>query len=190
MVRHLNERLTWGCPKVLSLDHYYLCCFEWSLQCSTGLLSQPINADDTTIYWADADPANIGDRIERDLSRVADWINSNVLKMNGAKTQLMALNRQRQTMLLILNSIMVKVKGVELERQNRVRYVGAVIDEELTWNDHVKRVSSVVHAETGSRPICGSYPPCHIRRLLYQLFVLSHFDYCSVVWNSVWCVPV
>ena len=30
----------------------------------------------------------------------------------------------------------------------------------------------------------SAYLPCHIRKLLYQSFVLPHLDYCSVVWNS------
>jgi len=30
----------------------------------------------------------------------------------------------------------------------------------------------------------GSYMPCHIRKLLYQAFILPHLDNCSVVWNG------
>ena len=29
-----------------------------------------------------------------------------------------------------------------------------------------------------------SYLPCHVRKLLYQSFVLPHLNYCSIVWNS------
>ena len=45
-------------------------------------------ADDTTIYSADANPVMLGSRVEGDLRRVADWISSNGLRMNVAKTQL------------------------------------------------------------------------------------------------------
>ena len=30
----------------------------------------------------------------------------------------------------------------------------------------------------------GHHLPCHVRKLLYQSFVLPNLDYCSVVWNS------
>ena len=29
----------------------------------------------------------------------------------------------------------------------------------------------------------GSYLPCHIRKLLYQSFILPHLEYCSVAWH-------
>jgi len=30
----------------------------------------------------------------------------------------------------------------------------------------------------------GSYMPCHIKKLLYQAFILPHLDDCLVVWNG------
>ena len=49
-------------------------------------------ADDTTIYSADKGPTALSGRVERDLMRVADWIYSNGLRMNVAKTWLMVLS--------------------------------------------------------------------------------------------------
>ena len=43
-------------------------------------------ADDTTIYSADTNPVILGSRVEGDLGRVVDWIISNGLRMNVAKT--------------------------------------------------------------------------------------------------------
>ena len=44
--------------------------------------------DDTAIYSADSNPKALGDRMERDLGRVTNWIHSNGLNLNVAKTQL------------------------------------------------------------------------------------------------------
>jgi len=57
--------------------------------CTTNLY-----ADDRNIYSANADPVMLSGRVERDLGRVADWINTNGLRMNVAKTQLMVLSRR------------------------------------------------------------------------------------------------
>ena len=43
-------------------------------------------ADDTAIYSADSDPTVLGDRVEKDLGRVAKWIYSNGLRLNVAMT--------------------------------------------------------------------------------------------------------
>ena len=52
----------------------------------------------------------------RDLGRVADWINTNGLRMNVAKTQLMALSRRG--MCDEADSVQVKVGDDELRKQD------------------------------------------------------------------------
>ena len=52
-------------------------------------------ADDTAIYTANHDPgvvsSHLEEDLEEDLQQVAMWIESNRLKMNVAKTQLMVI---------------------------------------------------------------------------------------------------
>ena len=52
----------------------------------------------------------------RDLGRVADWINTNGLRMNVAKTQLMVLSRRG--MCDEADSVQVKVGDDELRKQD------------------------------------------------------------------------
>ena len=76
--------------------------------------------------------------MEGDLGRVADWISSNGLRMNVAKTQLMALSwRGRRDE---ANSIQVKVGNDELKKKDCVRYLGVEIDRDLTWKAHIERM--------------------------------------------------
>ena len=73
-------------------------------------------------------------RVERDLGRVADWINANGLRMNVAKTQLMVVSRRG--MHDEADSLQVKVGDDELRKQDCVRYLGVDIDRNLTWKAH------------------------------------------------------
>ena len=59
--------------------------------------------------------------MESDLRRVADWINSNGLRMNVAKTQLMVLSRKGRRD--EANSVQVKVGNDELKKKDCVRYL-------------------------------------------------------------------
>ena len=73
-------------------------------------------ADDTAIYSADSDPTVLGERVEKDLGRVAHWIHSNGLRLNVAKTQLMVLSRRGRRE--EADSVRVKVGEVELQQQS------------------------------------------------------------------------
>ena len=78
----------------------------------------------------------------------------------------------------------VKVGEVELPQQGCVRYLGVKIDKDLTWKTHIDKVRHQCMAKLAAIRRAGTYLPCHIRKLLYQSFVLPHLDYRSVVWNS------
>ena len=95
-------------------------------------------ADDTTIYSADINPVMLGSRVEGYLGRVADWISSNGLRMNVAKTQLMVLSRRGRRD--EANSIQVKVVNDEMKKKDCVRYLDVEIDRDLTWKAHIERM--------------------------------------------------
>ena len=58
------------------------------------------------------------------------------------------------------------------------------IDRDLTWKVHIERMHWQCMGKLAIIRRVGSYLLCHIRKLLYQSFVLPHLDYCSVVWNN------
>ena len=138
-------------------------------------------ADDTTIYSSDKDPVALGCRVEADISRLAHWIQLNGMKMNVAKTQLMVLSQRGKRH--EAESVQVKIDDVQLEKQDCVKYLGAMIDKDLSWKPHIERMHKQCMSKLAVIRRSGAYLPCHIRRMLYLAFVLPHLDYCSVVWN-------
>ncbi len=68
------------------------------------------------LFAADSDPTVLGERVEKDLGRVAHWIHSNRLRLNVAKTQLMVLSRRGRRE--EADSVRVKVGEVELQQQS------------------------------------------------------------------------
>jgi len=78
----------------------------------------------------------------------------------------------------------VKVGDDELRKQDCVKYLGVDTDRDLTWKAHIERMHQQCMGKLAAIRRAGSYMPCHIRKLLYQAFILPHLDYFSVVWNG------
>ena len=175
-------RVTMGVPQGSILGPLLFLLFVNDLPDVVQETSINLFADDTAIYSADSDPTVLGERVEKDLGRVALWIHSNGLRLNVAKTQLMVLSRRGRRE--EADSVRVKIGEVELQQQSCVRYLGVEIDRDLTWKAHIQKVCNQCMGKLAAIRRAGSYLPCHIRKLLYQAFVLPHLDYCSVVWNS------
>jgi len=102
--------------------------------------------------------------------------------MNIAKTQLMILCRRGKQQ--VADSVKVCIRGVELPKQQVVKYLGMMLDRGLNWKLHIDRVRKKSLACLASIRRAGAYLSCHTKKMLYQSFVLPHLDYCAVVWNS------
>ena len=139
-------------------------------------------ADDTAIYTSGKDPGEVGLLLEQDLHRVANWITSNRLMMNVAKTQLMVVSSRSKQQLA--ESVRVRIGEEELSRQDSVKYLGGEIDRGLCWKQHIEMVRQKCFARLASIRRAGRYLPWQTRRMLYQSLVLPHLDYCAVAWHT------
>ena len=139
-------------------------------------------ADDTTIYMTDRDPLIVGEKLSADLQRVAAWIGSNGLKMNITKTQAMVLSRKRRRSQE--EAVRICLDGQPISKQKEVNYLGVVMDQNLSWVQHVEKVRRRSLAGLATIRRASAYLPSSTRRLLYNALVLPHLDYCSTVWHS------
>ena len=76
-------------------------------------------------------------------------------------------------------------EAIEITGLTVVSSIWAVhIDKDLTWKTHVNHLWQTYLAVLAMIKHAGHHLPCHVCKLLYQSFILSNLDYCSVVWNS------
>ncbi len=67
-------------------------------------------------------------------------------------------------------SVQVKVVDAELKKRDCVKYLGVVIDRDLTWKAHIEGMHRQCMGKLAVIRRAGS----HIRKLLYQAFILPH----------------
>ena len=170
-----------GLPQGSILGPLLFMIFTNDMPSAVKHCSVNLYADDTTIYCSADDPVRVSHMLEVDLESVHQWIERNHLQMNVAKTQLMVLNRKRRK--CQAEQIHVVLRGVEIAKWEKVKYLGVLVDRDLKWKDHILKVRHKCLCALGIRRV-SSCLPVSTRRTLYNALVLPHFDYCSVVWHS------
>ena len=60
----------------------------------------------------------------------------------------------------------------------------STFDPQLSWNDHVNYLSSIISKRIGVIYRVKHYLPNKIINMLAQALVFPHFDYCSSVWSN------
>ena len=76
------------------------------------------------------------------------------------------------------------INRVALEREQRVRFLGVILDECLNWKDQIQYVTDKIKKYVGIFYNVRSSLTVTSLILLCNSFVYSHFTYC----NSVWCL--
>ena len=99
------------------------------------------------------------------------------------KTEFMLIESRQK-----LNSLsafpVLEINGTRLNRVNFTKSLGVLIDENLTWSNHINAITKKISSGIGSiKRISHCVPPATLHTIYHGL-VQSHFDYCSVVWGN------
>lgn len=138
-------------------------------------------ADDTCLfYFADKIESIIQDA-QDDLNMLNIWFQCNLLTLNVAKTHYVIFAAKNKT---INEFEPLKINNVTISRSDSEKYLGLILDDQLTWKPHIGKLRSKLVSLTGAlRSIVGCLP-LKVRYTIYNSLVKPHIDYLIEVWGS------
>ena len=71
----------------------------------------------------------------KELSHVSDWLNK--LTLNVEKSNLVLFRKTKKT----LDTLNIKIKGEQIQEKEYRKYLGILIVNKLSWNDHIKHTN-------------------------------------------------
>ena len=132
-------------------------------------------ADDTNISTNGKTNDELQERINMDLENVHQWLLANKLTLNKDKTEYMIIG-SRQRISNLVTDPKIELGESVIKRVHKSKTLGVIIDEHLLWNHQIQ--NTVTKASRGIGMMNES-----ILVKIYNAIVLSHFDYCSLVWD-------
>ena len=66
----------------------------------------------------------------------------------------------------------------------KVKYLGAWIDEGLSWRDHIEAMRRKCYGGLAKISQLRDSLPAVTKKRVYNALVLPHLDYCCVVWQE------
>ena len=79
----------------------------------------------------------------------------------------------------------LEIKGVPIKLINTTKFLGVVIDNELSWLPHIQKLRQKLNCQIGALSrIIDNVPKKYHRELYFTLFE-SHIAYCISVWGGV-----
>ena len=99
-------------------------------------------ADDTTVFASDSDINNVHVTVNRELVGFNNCLNTNRLSLNVGNTSYMIIFNQE-------HALNIKIRESILMKVSTVKFHGATFDENITFKDHVNKVTSNISKSVG-----------------------------------------
>ena len=140
-------------------------------------------ADDTSSSNGISTVEDITRNFIPDIKNVMDWLKANNLCLNVLKTEFI-LTGTTQNILKIGDLLAVRVQGHTVKRVYKAKYLGIVIDNKLTWKDHIDYVSLKIKRNLGIMKRVRNDIPKEAFIALYRTMVEPYLRYCNNIWGK------
>ena len=82
------------------------------------------------------------------------------------------------------DTVKININGNEIKQVNFTTFLGIYIDEHLSWAQHIDYLSKQIARTVGILSKLKHFLPMYIMNTLYYSLILSHLQYCTLLWAS------
>ena len=135
-------------------------------------------ADDTAIFF-EADREDTLQRlIDSECAHICNWLQINKLSLNTQKTVFQVYKSSTSEI-----DVTVRLNGIQINEEAKVKYLGMYIDVNLKWASHIDHLSFILSRNIGIINRSKYFLNKQSLLLLYNALVLPYISYCCLVWG-------
>jgi hypothetical protein len=153
---------------------------------SSKLFQFYLFTDDTNILYADKNLNSLEIVVNKELMLVCEWLNSNKLTLNLSKTNYIIFRPYQKRQNYQVN---IKVfdnnsnNFVKIESKEFVKYLGVIIDSNLTWKYHIDNIANKISKAIGIIARLRHFVPLSTLNSIYHCLILPYLTYGIIVWG-------
>ncbi len=141
--------------------------------------SLPMYADDMVIYVSGRNCVEIEEKLSRNLEKVSAWLDASFLTLNTKKSICFSIRK-----LPVTESLNIRIKDEIIEQVSEEKYLGMILDSQLNFKRHVKKLCKTIKANLASFRIIRNCLTCDHAFLFLNSMILSHMVYGLSVWSQ------
>ena len=149
------------------------------VRCS-NILHFNLFADDTCVYLKDDNINSLYRTLNNELIKVGTWISANALSLNVSKTVYLLFSGGKK----IENIPTLYLVGEPVVRQTHTKFLGLIIDEKLSWSNHVNNVLGRTSRMAGILNKIKKLLTRQALKTIYYSLVYPYFQYGIIFWGS------
>ena len=134
-------------------------------------------ADDTNCILSNKDPELLEEIANKELIKIKDFFDANNLIVNINKTSFIHIPPVK-----VKQKINLKIGSTNLEQKSEIEFLGVLIDENLNFNAHFKKVYSKAQKGLNALIATKNILNYKAKKNIYNSLIHSHISYCALIW--------
>ena len=172
--------VTCGVPQGSVLGPLLFLIYINDLPNSSSILAFYLFADDTNIYCEAEDLDLLQRIVNRELKKVKFWLDVNKLSLNIDKTNFIIFKSPKQPSSDMIN---IKVGSLPIRKTCYVKFLGILLDENLSWKYHLTELSKKLARTCGMFFKVRHFLPINVLICLYNSLFSPFLQYGILVWG-------
>ena len=113
---------------------------------SSNLTSFIVFADDTNLFYSGKNIKQLELVVNNEIKKIFEWFKVNQLTLNIKKTNYIIFKSKKKQ---IKHDVKITVENDQLVHVVKTKFLGMIIDQHLTWNDHINYIANKVAKSAG-----------------------------------------
>ena len=135
-------------------------------------------ADDNTLSVSDVNYEDMKRNLEVEGSALVDWFEINQMEANPGKFQSLAVGKKTHA-----KNPTFQIQGTDIPCSDEVKLLGVTIDYLLNYDTHISNLCKKTARQINVLKRIGRYLPIGCRKVIYQSFIQSNFNFCPLIWH-------
>ena len=133
-------------------------------------------ADDAVLLCNNKTCDRLKIKSEAEMHHIESWVTANKLTINYSKTNFVLFSNKTYTK--EKDKLCIRTRnGNTITQQKSVKYLGVLLDNELSWEQHTKSVVKKLTIARGIISEVRHFAPLSVLRNVYFSIVYSHLQY-------------
>ena len=150
---------------------------------SSKVLSFLLFADDTNLFCRHKDINILKYTANQELCKVVNWLGANKLSLNVSKTQFIIFQAKNKK---IHHNLQVQMNDQRIEQVNNTKFLGLIIDKDLSWKYHINQVTLKISKMSGILVRARNYLSLRTLDTIYNALIYPYLTYCNTLCASTY----